>query len=105
MTAAIQAQPDERVAKKGLLDRLVVRPEIVPVGATEVSSALRMPCRAICARTSSSRPFTVSPARYRSRSKSGNAPLSAARAVEARYASRWIVPSQLSVAATAAAEP
>jgi simple sugar transport system permease protein len=28
MTAAIQAQPDERVAKKSLTDRLVVRPEI-----------------------------------------------------------------------------
>ena len=28
MTAVVQAQPDERIAKTSLLDRLVVRPEI-----------------------------------------------------------------------------
>ena len=28
MTATVQAQPDERIAKSRLLDRLVIRPEI-----------------------------------------------------------------------------
>ena len=44
-------------------DTLSANSEIVPVGAIEVKSALRMPFSAIFARTSGSIDATVSPAR------------------------------------------
>jgi hypothetical protein len=45
------------------LETLSANREIVPVGAIEVSSALRMPLAAIRSRISSGRALSVSPAR------------------------------------------
>ena len=49
-------------------DTLSANSEMVPVGAMAVSVPLRIPCAAIFARTSSSRPATFSPAMNLSRS-------------------------------------
>ena len=65
-------------------ETLPANSEMVPVGAIEVSRALRMPERPIAACTSAGRLRTAGPARYFSASNSGNGPFSTASATEAR---------------------
>ena len=62
MTRRLQhlAGAGEREERLTALETLSATSERVPVGATEVSSALWMACVAIRARTSSSSPETVS---------------------------------------------